>query len=1085
MLSKSIHILGMLFLLASCSAVNDSFMPIETLKEIEITPSAISVPLGRAQNFIAIAKYYDGSSSDISNQVNWEVVAGTGSATIGPTGVADTMGGAQGSVTVRANYQTLSNVATLTVAPPALVGIEVAPSTASTPKGLTQPFTATGIYSDHSTLDLTATATWSSTQSIANVNAGQAATTAVGSTEITASVSGVTSNVAALTVNPAALVSIAVAPSNASVAKGLTQTFTATGTYTDSSTSDLSATATWVSTQLSVATVSSGLASAQTTGSSTITASVGSIHSNGAALTVTAASLVSIAVTPTTASVAKGLTQPFTATGTYTDASTSDVTATATWAATPSSVATVNAGLASTLTTGSTGITATVGSVGSNSATLTVTAATLVSLAVTPANTSLALGTPQQYTATGTYTDNSTQDLSASVTWSRTNGTGSASISGSGMVTTAGGSQGTVTISASSGAINGQTGLTVLPLAAPNSLTVTTTSTSASVSWTMPVGSVASGYLLVKNTGGTVSFTPTNGSTYSPGAVSGGTILYVGSTASYLDSGLVGGTEYTYAVFAYDAANNYSAAVSGTYVIGCDGISGTFAGSGTSGDPYLICNASQLMQVNGFNLAADYLLVSDLDLSSYNGGSPATTVTLIGTYNNSTSSGTPFTGIFNGGSHTINNLYISQISSSLATGLFGYTSGATIENLTLTNVNITGIVSTGGVVGYAINTNLMNLTVTGTLTGYNTTPTSNGSLIGGIAGNIITNAGTIAWTNLSSTITISARDTLGGILGDVSVSGAGTTVTMTGITAAVNLASPPSSYGNTFGGILGICNVGSAGQLAISNVTVSGTIASQGSWVGGVAGTLQILAGGGTISFSNVSSSASVSTTGAMGTVTGNGNFYGAALGGAFGSMVCITGGTITMTQITATGSVTNNYSGAFVTGNAGGLIGINSPFGGTVTLAQSFSTGEVSIPQATYDNVGGLVGYLQAATGSGSATISNSYSLSPVDAPNGVNVGGFIGKNSNAVTTNSFADNSVTGNTNVGGFMGVNNASAGYVTSSYFNSSLNATGVASGSASNVTGLTTANFAIESNFTGWNFLTIWNDPSVIGYPTLQ
>ena len=44
---------------------------------------------------------------------------------------------------------------------------------------------------------------------------------------------------------------------------------------------------------------------------------------------------------------------------------------------------------------------------------LTVTAATLQSIAVTPANPSIAKGLTQQFTATGTYSDSSTQNLTA------------------------------------------------------------------------------------------------------------------------------------------------------------------------------------------------------------------------------------------------------------------------------------------------------------------------------------------------------------------------------------------------------------------------------------------------------------------------------------------------------------------------------------------------------------------------------------------------------------------------------------------------------------------------------------------------
>ena len=48
----------------------------------------------------------------------------------------------------------------------------------------------------------------------------------------------------------------------------------------------------------------------------------------------------------------------------------------------------------------------------------TPTPATLVSIAIAPANPKIALGTAQQFTATGSYSDHSTRDLTGSVTWS-------------------------------------------------------------------------------------------------------------------------------------------------------------------------------------------------------------------------------------------------------------------------------------------------------------------------------------------------------------------------------------------------------------------------------------------------------------------------------------------------------------------------------------------------------------------------------------------------------------------------------------------------------------------------------------------
>jgi hypothetical protein len=52
---------------------------------------------------------------------------------------------------------------------------------------------------------------------------------------------------------------------------------------------------------------------------------------------------------------------------------------------------------------------------------LTITPALLESIEVTPPNPQLTIGTTQQFTATGLFTDNSTQDLTTQVTWQSSN----------------------------------------------------------------------------------------------------------------------------------------------------------------------------------------------------------------------------------------------------------------------------------------------------------------------------------------------------------------------------------------------------------------------------------------------------------------------------------------------------------------------------------------------------------------------------------------------------------------------------------------------------------------------------------------
>ena len=87
---------------------------------------------------------------------------------------------------------------------------------------------------------------------------------------------------------------------------------------------------------------------------------------------------------------------------------------------------------------------------------------TLVSITLTPLNPSVITGASRQFTATGTYSDNSVQNLTASVTWSSTtaavatisNDTGT-----QGLVSAV--AAGTTTITATSGLVTGSTIMTV------------------------------------------------------------------------------------------------------------------------------------------------------------------------------------------------------------------------------------------------------------------------------------------------------------------------------------------------------------------------------------------------------------------------------------------------------------------------------------------------------------------------------------------------------------------------------------------------------------------------------------------------
>src|SRR5439155_770440 len=136
------------------------------------------------------------------------VSSNTTVATITSAGLAS--GAAQGTSQISATSAGVTGSTTLTVGPPVLVSIAVTPANPTIGKQTTQQFTATGRNSDGSTVDLTSSATWSSSNtSVATITAGGLATgVAPGTSQISASSAGITGSTT-LTVAAAVVVSIA------------------------------------------------------------------------------------------------------------------------------------------------------------------------------------------------------------------------------------------------------------------------------------------------------------------------------------------------------------------------------------------------------------------------------------------------------------------------------------------------------------------------------------------------------------------------------------------------------------------------------------------------------------------------------------------------------------------------------------------------------------------------------------------------------------------------------------------------------------------------------------------------------------
>jgi len=171
-------------------------------------------------------------------------------------------------------------------------------------------------------------------------------------------------------------------------------------------------------------------------------------------VTLTVISLTSIAITPNPASVAVGSTIPFTATGTYSDASTSNITTQVTWSSLPIASATIVAttGVATGVANGTAQISAVLGGIVAPSVTLTVGAGGApvpVAVKIEQTNPTIPVGGVEDFTAVALLSDGTTAALGTPATWSSGTTATATILATSGIAS--GVAAGTTTITASSG----------------------------------------------------------------------------------------------------------------------------------------------------------------------------------------------------------------------------------------------------------------------------------------------------------------------------------------------------------------------------------------------------------------------------------------------------------------------------------------------------------------------------------------------------------------------------------------------------------------------------------------------------------
>jgi hypothetical protein len=298
---------------------------------------------------------------------------------------------------------------------PSLAELQITPAITEVTENLQASVVATAVYTDGTTIDVTAQVAWSSVDaSVASAAGGLVQAGQPGSTYLTASFGGL-QTAARVDVIAATLLELRVAAESVAVPAGLTTRVVATGAFSDGSLRDVSAAATWSTTRTLVEVSAGGEVKALSPGWTQVRASVGDLMA-AVTMQVTEAQAAGLSITGVDASLAVGQTAAFQVFATFTDGSSLDVTGDATVEVLDAAVAMLHA--RTSLKAKAEGTTQLRVSYAGFEATvdIAVTPVTLDAIQLTCPAT-LSAGGMGFFVATGTYSDGSAGLLTSQVTW--------------------------------------------------------------------------------------------------------------------------------------------------------------------------------------------------------------------------------------------------------------------------------------------------------------------------------------------------------------------------------------------------------------------------------------------------------------------------------------------------------------------------------------------------------------------------------------------------------------------------------------------------------------------------------------------
>jgi hypothetical protein len=137
-----------------------------TLTSISVDPAKQIIPTGGAHQFVALGRYRDSTTRDLSDSVIWSSSNDVVFINVaGKRGLVGAVRPGNALFTASDPSSHIQGSAIITVTPPVLLSIDVIPPLLNLSKGTTAPLSASGVYSDGSSRDLTASVKWNSSSS--------------------------------------------------------------------------------------------------------------------------------------------------------------------------------------------------------------------------------------------------------------------------------------------------------------------------------------------------------------------------------------------------------------------------------------------------------------------------------------------------------------------------------------------------------------------------------------------------------------------------------------------------------------------------------------------------------------------------------------------------------------------------------------------------------------------------------------------------------------------------------------------------------------------------------------------------------